>query len=99
VQLALPEQVTLQRGAMRTRVLPDGEPVAELHYAISVGALPEEDAAFIVTSVGEGFGYRAVLPYRFGREDALPERAERDASAVRVGVRSFGAAVQIAPRR
>jgi hypothetical protein len=99
VQLNLPEQVTLQRGALRTRVLPDSEPVAELHYALQASALPDEDATFIVTAIGDGFGYHAELPYRFGREDTLPERAERGASAVRVGVRDFGAAVRITPLR
>lgn len=98
VQLTLPEQVTLQRGALRTRVLPDSEPVAELHYALQAQALPDEDATFTVTATGEGFGYHAVLPYRFAREETLPEGAQRE-QAVRVGARSFGAAVRIAPLR
>lgn len=95
VQLKLPEQVKLRRGARRTRVLPDSVPVAELHYALQLDALPDEDAIIVVTAMGDGFGYRASLSYRFGRESALPESAPREANAVRVGERSFGAAVPI----
>lgn len=97
VQLTLPEQVTLQRGALRTRVLPDGVRVAELHYAVSIDALPERELSFTVTAAGEGFGYHAVLPYRFGLETALPSAPARSGDALRVGARSFGAAVAIPP--
>ncbi len=97
VQLALPEQVMLQRGALRTRVLPDGVRVAELHYAVLIDALPDEALTFIITASGEGFGYHAVLPYRFGLESALPSAPIRSGDALRVGARSFGAAVAIPP--
>jgi hypothetical protein len=97
VQLTLPRQVTLQRGSLNTRVLPDGVRVAELHYAVQIGALPDEELTFSVSAVGEGFGYHAVLPYRFGLESALPSAPARSGGALRVGARSFGAAVAIPP--
>ena len=98
VQLTLPEQVTLQRGAQRTRVLPDGVRIAELHYALLIDALPDDALTFTLTSTGEGFGYHAVLPYRFGVESALPAAPSRSGEALRVGMRSFGAAVAIPPQ-
>ena len=97
VQLILPEQVTLQRGALRTRVLPDGVRSAELHYAVLMDALPDEPLTFTITATGEGFGYHAVLPYRFGAESALPSAPARSGEPLRVGARSFGAAVAIPP--
>jgi len=95
VQLKLPEQVALRRGALHTRVLPDGEPVTELRYALQVDALPDSDVIVSVAAVGEGFGYHAELPYRFGRKGALPHEMLRSPASVTVGGRSFGAAVRI----
>lgn len=99
VRLSLPEQVALQSGALDTRVLPDSEPITELRYVLRVDDLPDEDVMVSVAAVGEGFGYHASLPYRFGRKGAPPQKVHRGVYAVSVGKRNFGAAVQVLPSR
>lgn len=95
VKLRLPEGVALEQGALEAQVAPSSEPNVELAYTLRAHALPAQPAVFVIDARGEGFGYHAELPYRFGRAPEPPSAPVRDRSLVRVGARNFGASVPI----
>ncbi|HEX6240080.1 MAG TPA: hypothetical protein VFZ61_04280 [Polyangiales bacterium] len=97
VQLLLPPEVALERGAEHTRVAPSDEPHAQLRFLVRPLARTRTPLTVVIDAHGDGFGYHAELPFYFEGQAQPRSAPARTAGAVRVGRRNFGQAVSIEP--
>jgi hypothetical protein len=99
IDVRLPKGVTLAGGppqralARNLRAQRDA-----LVFDLTVSAIPREDLVVVIDARGQGFGYHAELPYRFGRPEPVPVGPRADGRELRVAGKSFGRSVPVRTR-